>query len=226
MPALPESIFDICYLIFAVISGILLLKRSEGRKEIRFYGLMTLLLACGDAFHLVPRVLNYWFIGDYTVPLGIGKLITSVTMTVFYLIMEYARRERYHIEGEKPLLITVWLLSICRIGLCAFPQNGWISEEPSLLWGIIRNVPFAVIGIITVILWFRSAKKDKIFKWMWLAVTLSFLCYLPVVLFAQSVPMIGMLMLPKTCMYIWMIVTFLKADKDQLPAASIHGRQR
>lgn len=50
MPALPESIFDICYLIFAVISGILLLKRSEGRKEIRFYGLMTMLLGCGDAF--------------------------------------------------------------------------------------------------------------------------------------------------------------------------------
>lgn len=222
MPALPESIFDICYLIFAVISGILLLKRSGGRKEIRFYGLMTLLLGCGDAFHLVPRVLNYWLAGDYTAPLGIGKLITSVTMTVFYLIMEYARRERYHIEGEKPLLITVWLLSICRIGLCAFPQNGWISEEPSLLWGIIRNVPFAVIGIITVILWFRSAKNDKAFKLMWLAVTLSFLFYLPVVLFAQSVPMIGMLMLPKTCMYIWMIVMFMKANKGQLPAASIH----
>lgn len=215
MPALPESIFDICYLIFAVISGILLLKNSKGKKEIRFYGLMTLLLGCGDAFHLVPRVLNYWLSGDYTVLLGIGKLITSVTMTVFYLLMEYVRRVRYHIEGEKPLLITVWALSVCRIALCAFPQNGWTSAEPSMLWGILRNIPFAIIGIMTVVLWFKSAKKDKTFKWMWLAVTLSFLFYLPVVLFSQTVPLLGMLMLPKTCMYIWMIVMFLRADKEQ-----------
>ncbi len=214
MPALPESIFDICYLIFAIISGFQLLKSFKCKKEIRYYGLMTLLLGCGDAFHLVPRVLNYWLSGDYTVPLGIGKLITSVTMTVFYLLMEYARREQYQIKGEKPLLITVWALSICRITLCAFPQNGWISEEPSLLWGIIRNIPFAVIGIITVILWFKSAKKDKTFKWIWLAVTLSFLFYLPVVLFSQAFPLIGMLMLPKTCMYIWMIIMFLQAKKE------------
>ncbi|MEE0871960.1 MAG: hypothetical protein UIH27_00630 [Ruminococcus sp.] len=215
MPALPESIFDICYLIFAITSGLLLLKNSRDRKELRFYGTMTLLLGCGDAFHLVPRVLNYWVSGDFTASLGIGKLITSVTMTIFYLLMEYARRERYHIEGEKPWLVTVWILSIFRIALCSFPQNGWTSAAPSLLWGILRNIPFAVLGIVTVILWLRSAKKDKTFSLMWLAVTLSFLFYIPVVLFSQALPLIGMLMLPKTCMYIWMIAMFLKANKEK-----------
>ena len=214
MPALPESIFDLCYLIFAIISGILLLIKSGKRKEIRFYGSMTLLLGCGDAFHLIPRVLNYWTDADYTAVLGIGKLITSVTMTVFYLLMEYARRERYQMQGEKSLLITVWALSICRIALCCFPQNEWTSAEPSLLWGILRNIPFAILGVLTVVLWFRSAKQDKTFKCMWLAVTLSFLFYIPVVLFAQSIPLIGMLMLPKTCMYIWMIVMFLNAERS------------
>lgn len=213
MPALPESAFDICYLIFAIFSGLLLLKRSRGRKEFCLYGLMTLLLGCGDSFHLVPRVLNYWVSGDFTFSLGIGKLVTSVTMTVFYLLMEYARRERYHIEGEKPLLIAVWALSICRIALCAFPQNGWTSAQPSLLWGILRNIPFALLGILTVILWLRSAKSDKNFKWMWPAVTLSFVFYIPVVLFSHALPLIGMLMLPKTCMYIWMITMFLKAKE-------------
>ena len=91
MPALPESIFDVCYLIFAIISGIMLLVKSKGRKDIRIFGWMTLLLGCGDAFHLIPRVLNYWTAADYTVSLGIGKLITSETMTVFYLLMDYAR---------------------------------------------------------------------------------------------------------------------------------------
>lgn len=216
MPALPESVFDICYLIFAVVSGILLLKKSGGRIDIRFFGWMTLLLGCGDSFHLIPRVLNYWLDVDFTVALGIGKLITSVTMTLFYLLMEYARRERYGIKGDKPVLITVWVLSVSRIALCCFPQNGWTLSEPSLTWGMIRNIPFVILGVMTVILWLCSAKTDKSCRLMWLAVTLSFLFYLPVVLFAQSVPIIGMLMLPKTCMYVWMIVMFKNAYKAGL----------
>ena len=213
MPALPESIFDICYLVFAIVSGVLLLKKSKGRKYVRIFGIMTLLLGCGDAFHLVPRVLNYWTDGDYTAALGIGKLVTSITMTMFYILIEYARRDRYKITGEKGVLASVWILGIIRIALCCFPQNGWTSAEPSLLWGILRNIPFALLGILTVVLWLRSAKNDKPLKLMWLAVTLSFLFYIPVVLFAQTMPMIGMLMLPKTCMYVWMIVMFKKAGK-------------
>lgn len=211
MPALPESIFDICYLVFAIVSGILLLKKSKGRKYVRIFGIMTLLLGCGDTLHLVPRVLNYWTDGDYTAALGIGKLVTSITMTLFYILIEYARRDRYKITGEKGVLASVWILGIIRIALCCFPQNGWTSAEPSLLWGILRNIPFALLGILTVVLWLRSAKNDKPLKLMWLAITLSFLFYIPVVLFAQTMPMIGMLMLPKTCMYVWMIVMFKKA---------------
>lgn len=213
MPALPESIFDICYLVFAIVSGILLLKKSKGRKYVRIFGIMTLLLGCGDTLHLVPRVLNYWTDGDYTAALGIGKLVTSITMTLFYILIEYARRDRYKITGEKGVLASVWILGIIRIALCCFPQNGWTSAEPSLLWGILRNIPFALLGILTVVLWLRSAKNDKPLKLMWLAITLSFLFYIPVVLFAQTMPMIGMLMLPKTCMYVWMIVMFKKAGK-------------
>ena len=213
MPALPESIFDICYLVFAIVSGVLLLKNSKGRKYVRIFGIMTLLLGCGDALHLVPRVLYYWTDGDYTAALGIGKLVTSITMTLFYILIEYARRDRYKIAGEKGVLASVWILGIIRIVLCCFPQNGWTSAEPSLLWGILRNIPFALLGILTVVLWLRSAKNDKPLKLMWLAVTLSFLFYIPVVLFAQTMPMIGMLMLPKTCMYVWMIVMFKKAGK-------------
>ena len=214
MPALPESIFDILYLIFAIVSGIILLDKAKGRRLIRLFGLMTLLLGLGDSFHLVPRVLNYWTEGDYTAALGIGKLVTSVTMTVFYLLMEYARRERYGISGQKSALTAVWILSAARIALCCFPQNGWTSAEPSLLWGILRNIPFAILGVLTVILWLRSAHKDKPLKWLWLAVSLSFLFYLPVVVWAQEIPLIGMLMLPKTCMYIWMILMFGKTEKE------------
>ena len=217
MPAIGESIFDVLYLIFAIGSGIALLIKAKGRTVITLFGLMTLLLGAGDSFHLIPRVLNYWTDSDYTAALGVGKLITSITMTVFYLLFEYARRRRYVITGQKPALITMWLLAAVRIALCCFPQNGWTSAEPSLLWGILRNIPFAILGVMTVMLWFGSASKDKALRWNWLAVTLSFLFYLPVVLWSQTLPIIGMLMLPKTCMYIWMIVMFLRAEKQSEP---------
>ena len=213
MPALPESIFDVFYLCFAVVSGFFLLRRAKGRTVIKLFGAMTLILGCGDAFHLVPRILNYWVNGNYTAALGIGKLVTSVTMTAFYLIFEYARRSRYNIRGQKPVLAAFWGLSILRIALCCFPQNEWISAEPPLIWGILWNIPFAIIGILTVVLWLRSARNDDQLRFAWLAVTFSFLFYLPVVIWAQDLPLIGMLMLPKTCMYMWLILMFRKTAK-------------
>lgn len=215
MPAIGESIFDILYLIFAIGSGIVLLRKAKGRTVIMLFGCMTLLLGAGDSFHLIPRVLNYWTDADYTAALGVGKLVTSITMTVFYLLFEYARRKRYGISDQKPVLIAMWLLAAVRIALCCFPQNGWTSAEPSLLWGILRNIPFAVLGVMTVVLWFKSVSNDTCLKWSPIAVTLSFLFYLPVVLWSQALPIIGMLMLPKTCMYIWLIVMFLKAEKQE-----------
>ena len=189
MPAIGESIFDILYLIFAICSGIMLLCRAKGRRVIALFGWMTLLLGAGDSFHLIPRALNYWIDADLTVYLGVGKLVTSITMTVFYLLFEYARRERCGIRGQQPLLWIMWLLSGVRIALCCFPQNGWTSAEPSLLWGILRNIPFAILGVMTVILWATSARGDRELKHSPLAVTLSFLFYLPVVLWSQTVPM-------------------------------------
>lgn len=214
MPALPETIFDIAYPIFAITTGIILLAKAKGRTYVKLFGAMTLILGLGDSFHLVPRVLNYWTLGDYTAALGIGKLVTSITMTAFYLLFEYARRDRYKISGQKGVLVAAWILSGVRIALCCFPQNEWTSAEPSLLWGIIRNIPFAVLGVMTVVLWFKSAKNDKPLKYIWLAVTLSFAFYLPVVILSQQIPLVGILMLPKTCMYVWMIVMFIKAEKS------------
>ena len=168
---------------------------------------MALILGCGDAFHLVPRVLNYWVPGDWTAALGIGKLVTSITMTVFYLLLEHVRRIRYEIQ-EKTTLFAVYALSAARIVLCLFPQNMWTSADAPLSWGIYRNIPFVILGILSIILWHRSAKEDMVFRFLWLAILLSFAFYVPVVLWTDKIPLLGMLMLPKTVMYIWMIMMF------------------
>ena len=40
---------------------------------------------------------------------------------------------------------------------------------------------------------------------MWLTILLSFGFYIPVVLFADTIPLMGMLMIPKTLAYLWTV---------------------
>lgn len=44
---------------------------------------------------------------------------------------------------------------------------------------------------------------------------MSFCCYIPVVLLADSIPAVGMLMIPKTCAYIWAVVIGYRAMKRE-----------
>ena len=103
------------------------------------------------------------------------------------------------------------------VALCMMPQNQWLSAEAPLSWGIWRNIPFALLGIVVILLFYRSAKEkqDKAFRWMWLTIVLSFGFYIPVVLWADAIPMIGMLMIPKTCAYVWTVLIGYFAMKKE-----------
>lgn len=180
---------------------------------------MAVVLGAGDAFHLVPRAVALCTTGleNYTVALGAGKWITSITMTVFYILLYYVWRLRYQVQGHRGVTALVWVLAALRIGLCMMPQNRWLSADAPLSWGIWRNLPFAALGLVVIVLFFRSAREheDKAFRWMWLTIVLSFGFYIPVVLWADTVPVIGMLMIPKTCAYVWTVVIGWRAMKAE-----------
>lgn len=171
---------------------------------------MAVTLGAGDAFHLIPRAVALCTTGldSFTAALGIGKWITSITMTIFYVLLYYVWRIRYKIQGNNSITWVVYLLAAARIALCMFPQNAWTQADAPLSWGIYRNIPFALLGLLIIILFYRSAKqnKDRAFTWMWLSIVLSFGFYIPVVLWADSIPLIGMLMIPKTCAYVWAVL--------------------
>lgn len=208
--AIFETAFDACYLAFVLSAGIILLTRGGKNPLVRKFGAMAVLLGAGDAFHLIPRAYALWTDGlsANAAALGIGKLITSLTMTVFYLILYGIWRERYAIKGRKGLSIAMWALTVARVALCLLPQNGWLSNDPPLFWGILRNIPFAAMGILVIALFSREIKRsgDRVFRYMPLAVLLSFAFYIPVVLFSSALPAIGMLMIPKTLAYVWIVV--------------------
>lgn len=219
MQAIFETLFDIVYLVTVITLGIQMIRSSRGRKQYLLFGIMAVTLGSGDAFHLVPRAVALCTTGleNYTAALGIGKLITSVTMTVFYVLLYYVWRTRYQVSRQKELSIAVWALALARVALCLMPQNAWISATPPLSWGIYRNIPFAILGALVVVLFFQSTreKQDTPFRHLWLTVVLSFACYIPVVLFADALPAVGMLMIPKTCAYVWTVLIGYNAMKKE-----------
>lgn len=223
MQAIMETLFDAVYLTTVLTLGIIMLLKCKGNKQYRLFGIMAVVLGLGDAFHLIPRAYALCTTGldNYTTALGIGKLITSITMTIFYIILYYVWRLRYCVEGRNRITYAIYFLGILRIVLCLFPQNDWTSSDAPLSWGIYRNIPFTILGILIITLFYKSAreKQDIMFKNMWLTILISFGFYLPVVLFADAVPMIGMLMMPKTCAYVWTVLIGFQAMRKELVSA-------
>lgn len=209
MQAIMETAFDVLYLGTVLTLGILMIVKSKQRGQTRLFGIMAVVLGGGDAFHLIPRAyaLNTVGIENLPGPLGIGMLVTSITMTVFYVLLYHVWRERYAVKGRRGVTVAVYALAAARVILCLLPQNEWTSAHPPLFWDILRNVPFALLGVLLIVLFYQEAKKasDGGFRHLWLAITLSFAFYVPVVLFAQVAPWVGMLMIPKTCAYVWIV---------------------
>lgn len=209
MRALMETLFDAVYLVTVITLGITMIRRAGAERQYRLFGIMAVVLGSGDAFHLVPRAwaLCTRGLGYYAAALGVGKLITSITMTLFYVLLYYVWRSRYRITGRSGLTALVYLLAAVRIALCLAPQNEWTSPNAPVLWGVWRNIPFAVLGLLVIVLFYRGAREhqDRAFRFMWLTIVLSFAFYIPVVLWADRVPAVGALMIPKTCAYVWTV---------------------
>lgn len=204
-----EPIFDILYLCFDAAAGILLIGLSNGRPVLLMYGLLALLLGAGDAFHLVPRVRKHLKGEEPETEyrLGLGLQVSSVTMTVFYLLL-YGIYFRLYGPGNKVLVVVLFAAAFLRIALCFFPQNNWYHYEGNPKWSLYRNLPFAAVGICMIVLFLQTGTLYG--RHMAMAIAISFACYIPVTLFAKKHPPVGALMMPKTLAYVWMIAMGLQ----------------
>lgn len=241
-----EASFCIIYLIYIfVIAGVLWSKYKMSDTidytetyylyKIRYISgfVMAMFLGCGDAFHLVPRIIVNIKDGikNQEFYLGLGNLVSSITMTVFYLVMvEMCELCMRRTSGGKDLLndglfvVTVLFVTI-RIILCLFPQNRWFTKEGNKKWAVIRNAPFVVVGIMAVVtliiatltviteeaetsfsVFYPGVLLGKgFFIQIMVATILSFAFYLPVAIKGKENPKLGMLMIPKTVCYMWMM---------------------
>ena len=148
MQAIMETLFDIVYLCSVITIGILMIRGSRGNHQFRLFGWMAVILGAGDAFHLVPRAVALCTtdLENYTAALGLGKAVTSITMTIFYVLLYLVWRQRYQVAGRGGLTAAVYGLAGLRIVLCLMPQNQWLSADAPLSWGIYRNIPLHFWG--------------------------------------------------------------------------------
>ena len=214
VPDLMEAVFDVCYLTFDLVAGILFFALSKGSILFVLYGALTLTLCGGDAFHLIPRVIRAVKGSSAKIErqLGIGLQVSSITMTAFYILLLYIWKYTFpELRAPAALEIIIWASAVLRIVICFLPQNNWCSEEGNPKLSLLRNAVFAVTGIGVIVLYAISGNTYGYHMTrMVAAILISYGCYLPVTLLSKKMPRIGLLMIPKTCAYIWVIVMGLQ----------------
>ncbi len=210
-----EISFNLVYLAFIWIIVLLMTIKMEKiapeNKSIpERFRLALFLLALGDTGHVGFRVVAYLNGGleMNSTLVGLGALSTSLTITFFYLI--FLDIWRIQFSKEKDFLYYLVIgVGIIRLFLMVFPQNEWGNVVAPYDWAIIRNIPLIIIGIVVAYLVLRGGFKnqDTRYKYLGYCIVISFAFYIPVILLVQNIPMIGMLMIPKTMAY--MVMAYL-----------------
>jgi hypothetical protein len=212
-----EIIFNLVYLtvIWGLVAAMILNRdrvAPENQRSARLITWAFALLALGDTGHVGFRVLAYALgglearvsIAGLSLGLvGLGALSTAVTVTIFYMLMLAVWRERFHKKYGwfEYLLLAAGFI---RLGIMLLPANLWDSVVPPQPISTLRNIPLILQGLGVAYLILRDARRahDRTFVWIGVMILVSYACYLPVILFVQQTPVIGVLMIPKTMAYV------------------------
>jgi hypothetical protein len=215
--AIFETAFNVLYLL--VVWGLVILmaarySRVEAEKKslARLFLISFILLAAGDTGHVGFRVVAHLMntldkqvmvLGTPMALTGVGSMMTAYTVTMFYMVLVYIWMERFN---QKASWFTYFLLAIgiVRLIFMALPANDWDSLVIPQTASLLRNSLLVIQGLGVIGLYLYSSYKinDCTFKWIGWSIVISFAFYTPVILFAQRYPMVGILMIPKTCAYV------------------------
>jgi hypothetical protein len=212
-----EISFNILYLIVVWGLVVSMFRRmpeltGDHRRLARLAAWAFALLALGDTGHVGFRVLAYALGGletqvrvlGYNVGLvGAGALSTAITVTFFYMLVLEAWRVRFA-QRYNAFAVLLLAAGVVRLALMAPSINAWNSVVPPQPWSTIRNLPLILQGLGAAYLILRDAarQRDRTFLWVGSMILVSYACYLPVILWVQQYPLLGMLMIPKTMAYV------------------------
>ena len=239
--AMADNLFSIYLMIFylaAIWIGVIIAilkniknnawKRRDSVWKLTF--LCYLLLGIGDMCHLGFRLfLNFTGIDPElqlaVFLLGTGYIISGILLTGYYIILFHIWEKIYGKKYSTPskikkYLIIIYVTFIIRIILVFLPYNQYFGYDPAfdlgIDFGMITNIPFYIIGIITLVLSLKDSKTEKkqekpsdidskrnkaVYNAsIWLIIT--YICYSLTVYFSAINSLFGMFMLPLTIAYL------------------------
>lgn len=226
-----EISFNIAYLLVIWLLAIAMVRRQPQvhQADQSVTGLFiwaVALLALGDTGHVGFRVLAYMsgslhsrvsVMGREVGLVGLGAMTTAFTVTLFYVLLLVIWQRRYN-QPYGWFGMLLFSAAALRLVLMLFPANAWNNSVPPQPWSLIRNLPLIVQGLGVAYLILRNAHRtgDRPFTWIGVLILLSYAFYLPVILFVQRMPLIGMLMIPKTLAYVGIaLVAYLRLFRQQ-----------
>ena len=176
----------------------------------RTLALAFALLGLGDTAHVGFRIVAHLTGGVEANPqlLGAGKLATAVTVTIFYVLLVRAWKLRYN-KHYGVLAYLLFISAGVRLAFMLLPGNEWAKAVAPFSFSMHRNIPLLIqgLGAAYLILSESVRSQDSAFTWIGLMILVSYAFYTPVILYARTVPTLGLLMIPKTIAY--MVAAFV-----------------
>jgi len=202
--------FMVVYLIYILVIVIIMMKKKSSVDSEKqpaalrvLFGFSSLFI--GDIGHVGAIIINFFLNEGNLAITGIGTLCESIGLLFLFIFWTDAWRLEY--SHSKNIIYYILIITgVIGLIIFIFPQNNWTGVPSSRDWAIIRNIPWIIQGIGLSILIFIDARKteDKLMKIIGICIFSSFFFYMPVIFFGNTVPMLGMLMIPGTIIYmIW-----------------------
>jgi hypothetical protein len=212
-----ELSFNVIYLIYICVIVVLMSKNIKNVVDEEKQAAKRILIAfsclfIGDLGHVGAILIDTFSSSsepNYAI-LGIGGLLEMIGL--IFLFMFYTDAWRIHFKHAINVLF-VFLIGVGVAGLIifTFPQNQWTAETVPYSWLIARNIPWLIQGLALAVLLFLDAKKvgDKPIMRIGIYIFTSFFFYMTVVFFGRFEPMLGMLMIFGTIIYmLWQYTSY------------------
>jgi len=192
-----------------------MLLRSKGNKKVKIFGFMVLLLAIGESFHLVPRIMEIFTSGtdNYTKLIETGRFIASLSIVFVYLLLYWFWKVYNRVSS-----LNIYNIGLVVLGILSLSLSVIFHDTSNTILVFLRNLPTLVFGAL-VVLQIKNLNSDtntQPFKYLWIPVLLALVFTVSFELLSIPYPFFIILMMPKTLMNIWIVVMGYMAYKKDL----------
>lgn len=205
MHSIIKSLFYIIFIIASLSIGTILLADKKSNKAIRLFGFLVLFLGLGEGFHIIPRIIEIFNENQEGIQTYIenGRVISSLSIVVVYMLLNRFWKLNYSVSNTKNTDIALYILAVVSLVVSVI-----LRDDTGILLVLLRNIPTIAIGLIVA---FNLKKNSKTisgdaFKYLWLAVLLGIVFTTGFELLKNDYPFFIILMMPKTLVYIWLVL--------------------